>query len=340
MIVSSDFSRLGPNEKAALIYAQAHGDVATRLWRAASGDGDNSDERRGGAQGADTPDFNLDSLLALISPTSKATAATATPLGGLPAAGRLAAAVPLLPVLADVGASVTSLVTGLGANARFGQAFVAAAARTGMPAAALAAIVDAEAGKTSDGGWKTTSRNPRSSAAGLGQFLGGTWQGEAERAGTWLHATAVSNGWIGGDGRVLPAARSALLALRYDGTAAINATADYASRSVVQLRRAGVAVGADLTTIARAAYLGHHLGTADAVRFLTGGLDSGRARRLLDAQVGSAAANHRIAQASDAASAHRSWLLDFVSRHVMPARFSDAATASPFAVEPNPKDKR
>ncbi|WP_010219780.1 hypothetical protein [Sphingomonas sp. PAMC 26621] len=332
MIVSSDLSRLVPSEKAALIYAQAHGDVTTRLWRAALGSSDTADDQHGAAQRAENAEFNLDSLLALFTPKGDAATAAGTPIP-IQAAGRLPAASPV-SALTSVAGSVTSLLTGLGANARFGQAFVAAAARTGVPAAALAAIVDAEAAKTGDGGWKTTSRNPRSSAAGLGQFLGGTWQSEAERAGTWLHATAVTNGWLGDDGRVHPNARSALLALRYDATASINATADYASRSVAQLKRAGVAVGEDLTTIARAAYLGHHLGTADAVRFLTGSLDSGRARRLLDAQVGRAAASHRITQARSAASAHRSWLLDFVSRHVMPARFSDAVKAIATQIEP------
>jgi hypothetical protein len=220
----------------------------------------------------------------------------------------------------DSGSS--NLLGGLGPNMRYGQVLATAAARTGIPAAALAAIVDAEAGKACDGSWKTGSRNPRSSAAGLGQFLSGTWQGEAERPGTWLHDTAASRGWLGSNGRLLPAARSALLALRYDGTASINATADYARSSVAHLKQAGIAVGEDIASVARAAYLGHHLGAGDSVRFLKGGLDSGRARLLLDAQVGSVDASQRIARTGDAASAHRSWLLDFVNRHVTPSRFA------------------
>ncbi|EIZ78749.1 peptidoglycan-binding protein [Novosphingobium sp. Rr 2-17] len=318
MIVSTDFSRLAPSEKAALIYAQAHGDVAGRLWRAALGNGGTSDDDRSALRSTDTADFNLDALLALISRKAGETVASKEAMHRPmpPTTASLASG------LIEAGAGVsTAIISGLGANARFAPAFVAAATRTGLPAAALAAIVDAEAAKSGDGAWKTSSRNPRSSAAGLGQFLGGTWQSEAERAGTWLHGIAQDQGWLGRDGRVLASARSALLALRYDATASINATADYASRSVAQLKQAGVAIGGDLSTIARAAYLGHHLGTADAVRFLTGGLDSGRAQRLLHAQVGSAAANHRIAQASDAATAHRSWLLDFVARHVRPSRF-------------------
>eukprot|EP01035_Chromulina_nebulosa_P002546 gene2546-3448_t len=219
----------------------------------------------------------------------------------------------------------SDLLAGLGPNMRYSGVLAAAAARTGIPAAAIAAIVDAEAGKDCNGSWKTGSRNPRSSAAGLGQFLSGTWQGEAERRGTWLHDTAVSKGWLGSDGRLLPAARAALLALRYDGTASINATADYARSSVSHLKQAGIAIGEDIASVARAAYLGHHLGAGDSVRFLKGGLDSARARLLLDAQVGSANASQRIAQTGDAASAHRSWLLDFVNRHITPSRFGSGS---------------
>jgi len=328
MIVSSDLGRLAPSEKAALIYAQAHGDVAGRLWRAALGDGGVGDDDRRATHAADGADFNLDALLALMS----------RKVGGADAEAihrSIATPASQAPALIEAGAGVSSaMIGGLGANARFGAAFVGAATRTGLPAAALAAIVDAEAAKTGDGTWKTSSRNPRSSAAGLGQFLGGTWQSEAERAGTWLHGIAREHGWLGHDGRVLAGARSALLALRYDATASINATADYASRSVTQLKHAGVAIGEDLTTIARAAYLGHHLGTADAVRFLTRGLDSGRARRLLNAQVGSMAATHRIAQAGDAATAHRSWLLDFVGRRIRPSRFAGFSEVASSRTDP------
>ncbi|WP_033921449.1 hypothetical protein [Sphingomonas sp. 37zxx] len=358
MITATEFGRLAPNEKAALIYAQAHGDVSSRLWRAALGSGGFSGDEQTQARLADNADLNLDTLLALAGRASAARIAP-SPSASPPAAAS-SAQLPLSPLssspvsssglpswsvdeeaVIDTGsrgmpfggsamatAASSGAVAGLGANAQFGQALVAAAERTKLPAAVLAAIVDAEAAKTRDGAWQPTSRNPRSSAAGLGQFLGGTWQSEAERPGTWLHDTAVRQGWLGSNGRVLPGAKSALLALRYDATASIHATADYATRSLSHLKQAGIAVGGNLATIAHAAYLGHHLGTADAVRFLTDGLDSGRAKRLLGAQIGSGAADRRIGEASSAASAHRSWLLDFVSRKVQPDRFVNLIPAA------------
>lgn len=327
MIAASDLTRLPPAEKAAMIYAQAQSDVSARLWRAALGTDDSFERNAAGS--SQCPEFNLDSLLSLLMQKSESTPASATSTSTATATSQPTPAAPSMPVAAaprDPVASVTTasagIVTGLGPNARFRAALDAAAARTGIPVAALTAIVDAEAGKDCDGAWKTTSRNPRSSAAGLGQFLGGTWQGEAERAGTWLHDVASKQGWLGDDGRVLPAARSALLALRYDGAASINATADYALRSVAQLKRAGIAIGNDVVTVARAAYLGHHLGAGDAIRFLKGGLDPNRAKILLGAQVGTASANQRIAQSGDATAAHRTWLLGFIDRHITPERFS------------------
>ena len=316
MIVANDLTRLPPAEKAALIYAQAQSDVSTRLWRAALGSDSHPDQRL--TTSPQNIEFNLDSLLSLLLPKSQPGGTVAPQSSLIPPVVEKA---PLMVSLASLTTPTAGAIDGLGPNARYTAIFDAAATRTGIPAAALAAIVDAEAGKNGDGSWKTGSRNPRSSAAGLGQFLGSTWQGEAERAGTWLHDFAVQQGWLGDNGRVLPAARSALLALRYDGAASIHATADYALRSVAHLQHAGIEIGSDVVTVARAAYLGHHLGAGDAIRFLKGGLDPSRAKVLLDAQVGAASANQRIAKTGDAASAHRSWLLGFIDRRILPARF-------------------
>lgn len=319
MIVANDLSRMTPAEKAALIYSQAQSDMTARLWRAALGNETDNEREAQASQQCET--FNLDSLLSLLAAQSDKTS-TATPASPDPEAVPSAVEAPAPTGARMMAATATGPLDGLGPNATYRDTIHAAAERTGLPAAALAAIVDAEAGKDCDGKWNTASRNPRSSAAGLGQFLAGTWQGEAERAGTWLNSVASRQGWLDNDGRVLPGARSALLALRYDGATSIQATADYALRSVQQLKNAGVSMGGDVATLARAAYLGHHLGTGDAIRFLKGGLDSGRAKLLLDAQVGAASANRRIAATGDAASAHRSWLLDYVDRHVTPGRFA------------------
>ena len=322
-ITRTDLQQLSAPQKAELIYSQARSELSNRLWRAALGDGDgpSADHK----PGPDAESMQLDSLLALFGPaktTPAPAAAHAQPVA--PAlAGALAGDVsPERQDTATDSDSAPAQAAGLGPNARYQAALASAASRTGIPAPALAAIVNAEAAKGSDGSWITYSRNPRSSAAGLGQFLSGTWEGMAEAKGTWLNEVARTRGWLGDGGQVLSAARSTLLALRYDAEASINTVADYARRNLDGLRGAGVPIGTDATTIAQSAYLGHHLGLGDAIKFAKGGLDPARARTLLCAQIGTAKASQDIAHAGNATAAHRAWLTDFVSRHLKPERFS------------------
>ncbi|AGH49075.1 MULTISPECIES: hypothetical protein [Sphingomonadales] len=325
-----DIQQVDARQRADLILAEARAQLSSRLWQAALGTGDDGAAVAG--TGGAGSEFSLDSLIAMFS-------------GGLDARGAapaMASPQPSQPPIAygDGGRDMASArrrdgdgdgrrddgdageVGGLGPNARYRATLQSAAARTGIPAAALAAIVNAESARDNDGRWLEYSRNPRSSAAGLGQFLAGTWQGETERPGTWLNTVARANGWLDAAGKVRDDARSALLALRYDGDASINAIADYARSNIDQLEKRGLRVGEGAEAIAEIAYLGHHLGLGDAARFLrNGGLDPDRARLLLNAQVGTARASERIAAAGDASSAHRAWLLDYVGRNLRPDRF-------------------
>lgn len=218
---------------------------------------------------------------------------------------------------------VTGGALRLGPNARFQPLLEAAAARTSLDPALLATIIDAEAARRPDGSWDPASRNPRSSASGLGQFITGTWLDEARRPGSWLRTAAEERGWLAPGGQVRPEAHSALLNLRFDPQASINAIADHAGANLKRLRAAGVATP-DLPSAARAAYLAHHLGLGDTLRFLGRGIGDERAGRLLAAQVGGTSAARRIEAAGSAAGAHRAWLDDYVARRIRPARFLTA----------------
>ena len=332
MIDPAQLSALTPSQRADLIYRQAQSELAQTLWRAALGDGE---QDRNPAPWAvpSAQQGGLESLLNLIQGQGQGS--------GI---GRLLASVaeneqamdqPLIHVEAAAPRTLPSesspaeqCVGGdlrreaLGPNACFAGAIESAAERTGIPASALASIIDAEAARGRDGSWNTHSRNPRSSAAGLGQFLSGTWEGEAERAGTWLNGEAQRRGWLNDAGQVKADSRGSLLALRYDPEASIHAIADYADKNLETLKRSGVTIGATTQSVARAAYLGHHLGPGDAARFLGGGLDSSRARRLLNAQVGQASAARRISAAGDATDAHRQWLTAYVERKIRPERYA------------------
>lgn len=330
MIDSAQLSSLTSANRAQVIYRQAQSELAQTLWRAALGE---AGERDGGSASWAVPSAHkggLQSLLDLI---------TGRGDGGLPSSN--AQESPQAPVQPPFEVKVTNATaagvpTGTGAkaaatelrrdalgpNASFGGAIESAAERTGIPASALASIIDAEAARGRNGSWNTHSRNPRSSAAGLGQFLSGTWEGEAERSGTWLNGEAHRRGWLNSAGQVSAESRGSLLALRYDAEASIQAIADYASKNLDWLKRSGVSIDETATSVARAAYLGHHLGPGDAARFLNGGLDPARAHRLLNAQVGPVSAARRISVAGDAAGAHRQWLNAYVERQIRPERYA------------------
>ena len=314
MIEALDPMRLPPARRADMIHRAAMAEVQQRLWQAAIGHSDESpDPFR--ASGPAQRDMDFTSLVALVS--RNAPRIEAEPML-TPAQGRAA-----MVASARAHASpIASDALNLGANAGYAPALQSAAQRTGVPETALAAIVDAEAAKDSSGSWNVHSRNPRSSAAGLGQFLSGTWQQMARQPGTWLHEQANARGWRDSRGQIKASARSDLLRLRYDAVASIETLADYARTNIAHLERNGVTIGGDATSIARKAYLAHHLGPGDAVRFLTTGLSDSRAATLLAAQIGGGKARQAIAQAGDASAAHRAWLSGYVSRSVQPQRYA------------------
>lgn len=342
MIQRAELAALTPAKRAQVIFAEAQSSLSTRLWRAALGDTDRND-RNASPLGGDS--MKMDSLLELLNSQLPSGPAAAHGCACQCACNCHAARPPVGDALSDQGgrrdddrrpapAAVEALGNApatsnagagglaLGANARYASTLAAAEARTGLPATTIAAIVDAEAAKTSDGSWNPHSRNPRSSAAGLGQFLSGTWTDLAQTPGTWLNAQAAERGWLDGRGRVSTGNRAELLSLRYDPQASILSIADFAKLNLDRLERCGVRVRTDAETLAKAAYLSHHLGLGDAQKFLLGGIEPGRARMLLSAQIGSAAANQRIASAGGATDAHRQWLLGFIERRIRPEQFA------------------
>ena len=211
---------LTPADRARFIYGRVQNQLFQQLWQAALGSSEEADTSQ------PVSDFPvLDSGLDL----ETLLAAQGQPEVGAPSPTRFT----------DSGGALA-----LGANAEHGAAIEAAAVRTGVPASALAAIIDAEAAKGADGSWNPASRNPRSSATGLTQFLAGTWESEAERPGTHLNNVARGNGWLDAQGRVRPDSRTALLDLRLSPRHSIEAAADYARANLDRLTKSGIAVDA------------------------------------------------------------------------------------------------
>ncbi len=306
---------------AAAIHRNALGAAQKRLWQAAMGTVAPDAEAKV-PQNPDMEKLDLDTLLELSGRATRP-----LPMAALLHSPNYRPEIPTLDVSQlDGGAPAVGALTldpaRLGPNARHAPALERAADRTGIPATALAAIVNAEAAKNSAGQWNTYSRNSRSSAAGLGQFLSRTWEGMAETRGTWLNQTAQAKGWLDRSGQVRSAARAELLQLRYNATASIETTADYARVNLKTLQRSGVATGDDPSAVARTAYLAHHLGAGDAIKYLKTGLTDERAGLLLRAQIGGGRASQAIARTGDASAAHRAWLDNYVGSRVRPERFA------------------
>jgi hypothetical protein len=304
---------------AAAIHRNALGAAQKRLWAAAIGTASPDVEAKtqplpGNEQ------IDLDSLLELAGKATQPRI-TAADLHRPDFRGFDVQAAPAIEI-ENGGGALALDATRLGANARHAPALERAAERTGIPATALAAIVNAEAAKDSSGQWNVYSRNSRSSAAGLGQFLSRTWEGMAETRGTWLNQTAQAKGWLDRSGQVRAGARAELLQLRYNATASIETTADYARNNLKLLERSGVATGNDPSAVARTAYLAHHLGPGDAIKYLKTGLTDERAGLLLRAQIGSPRAQQAIARTGDASAAHRAWLDNYVGIRVRPERYA------------------
>lgn len=298
-----ELSPLTPEQRACIILSNTRAETNSRLWRAALGgigDGDDRRMQQVTAHAYMSGSGGLDALLANI---VKAIS------GHSPATVSQSSATPLPPEQPSSRPLPVS-----SAAAPYAASFSAAARRTGIPSATLSAIVSAEAGRNRNATWNPLSRNPRSSAAGLGQFLSGTWLGLARQAGTWLNHHARAAGMIDESGSLLPGAKSALLALRYDPEAAIESVADYARMNVARLRQAGAMIGETASELSRAAYIGHHLGPGDAIRFYNERLDTNRAAHLLSVQIGSEKAGRLIANAGDASAAHRKWLLSYIGK--------------------------
>lgn len=123
-----------------------------------------------------------------------------------------------------------------------------------------------------------------------------------------------------------------LLDLRFDPEFAIQTAVDYGMQNLMALQNGGYKVAAlNDGEKAKMLYLTHHLGLSDARKFIMNTMTAERAKYLLRAQVGDAAAEQKAdVYNGDYLQAHRNWLKNFVdSRITLLPRMCDAAGAPP-----------
>lgn len=129
----------------------------------------------------------------------------------------------------------------------------------------IAAVIDNEAGKH-HGRWKEDSYNKDSHAAGLTQFVPGTWQKSiADKRGTFVHDKIAAEGITD---------KSAILNLRNDPESSIHSSIDYAMQNLDGLKSKiskieGKNVSElDEKTLFKYIYISHHEGPGGAAKFL------------------------------------------------------------------------
>lgn len=213
----------------------------------------------------------------------------------------------------------------LGVNEVFREALLKAQEITNIDAAALAALVDAEAAKIArgpnKGQWDPQSFNSASGAAGLTQFLSGTWMDHARNATTLLNRVAKDRGLVTPLDGIVGNREAELLTLRFDPQLSIVSAAEYGLANLRALEDVGLipdGIGDDEKT--RYMYLAHHEGPAGARAFLKRQNSNDFAKFVK--QVGARRAGAlREAAGGDVALAYRRWLDDYMDEHIKPARF-------------------
>jgi len=213
----------------------------------------------------------------------------------------------------------------LGPNERYRKALLQAQSITSIDAAALAALIDAEAAKISGGAdagvWDPKSNNTSTSAGGLTQFVEGTWCDMAKRPGKLLNKTARQNGMVTSSNQLVANMTKGLLALRFDPTLSIVTAAEYGLDNLNALIKDQL-VDSNIGDDDRAwhIYLAHHEGLAGAEHFLRN--DQAIPFSKLVQQVGTARANQLVVAAGgDVTIAYRKWLIDFMEKKIQPSRF-------------------
>jgi hypothetical protein len=217
----------------------------------------------------------------------------------------------------------------LGPNEIYRAPLLKAEGITDIDAAALAALVNAEAAKLPNGQWNSRSTAGSSSAAGLTQFLSGTWIAHAQKNGTLLNQTARTRGFITGANVVVPGQEAALLDLRFDPELSIVSAAEYGLSNLNALVKAGLVddqLGDDEK--ARYIYLAHHEGLQGAKLFLNG--TGTYSFSDLAKQVGSSGAQSFVdAAGGDTSKAYHDWLDGYIDRNIQPSKFRKPKTSIP-----------
>lgn len=218
----------------------------------------------------------------------------------------------------------------LGVNEVYRSPLLKAQEITGIDAAALAALIDAEASKIASGPrkgqWNGKAFNASSKAAGLTQFLESTWRDHARRPATLLNKVAKEKGLVTALDAIVTGKENDLLALRFDPECSIVSAAEYGVANLQTLDKKGlVPTAMDDDGKARLMYLAHHEGATGAIKFLTNQNSSSFEKFAKQVGPGRAGALVEAAR-GDVALAYRDWLNGYMDEKIQPAKFRKTNT--------------
>lgn len=192
-------------------------------------------------------------------------------------------------------------------NNKYRAYIMNASKKHGFAPQALTAFIEAEAAKKSTGEWNEKSYNKKSKAAGLTQFL----------EGTWLEMCSNSNSLVGQYvAKHSNLSRQEKLDLRYDGEMSIDAAAAYA---VCNFKASKLPYQnlIEPSAIAKFAYLLHHEGAGGARQFVNNSFSQDRAKYLLYNQMASKQADEILKRYNnDAKVAYGAWLRNYIDGHI------------------------
>lgn len=195
-------------------------------------------------------------------------------------------------------------------NNKYRAYIISVAKRHGFSPHALAAVIDAEAAKIKKTGeWNVNSKANSSTAAGLTQFLDGTWLAMCNDENSLVGQYVASNPKL---------SKLQKLNLRFNAEMAIDAAAAYA---VSNFKQSGLPYKnlTEPSSMAKFAYLLHHEGPTGGKNFVLNSLSEERAHKLLFTQFGKNGAKQAaqfLSRFKNAREAYGVWLREYIDGHI------------------------
>lgn len=195
-------------------------------------------------------------------------------------------------------------------NNKYRPYIISVAKRHGFTPHALAAVIEAEAAKIKKTGeWDINSKANSSTAAGLTQFLDGTWLAMCKDKTSLVGQYVLANPKL---------SKLQKLNLRFNAEMAIDAAAAYA---INNFKASGLPYQnlTEPSSMAKFAYLLHHEGSTGGKNFVLNTLSEERAHKLLFIQYGKNGgkqATSFLNRFKNAKEAYGTWLRNYIDGHI------------------------